>query len=475
MTRAVGLDDLVATGYADGTVRLVGGDAEPIDLVGHTSQVTGIAFGSEAIITASDDDTVRAWSLDGGTLGPPLEVAGGVDTMAVAADGSVLIGYESGAWDIVDSAGGAVVRNRWPVELSTVYPGQPFYEAPVNDFTANEYRTLVDNELLATIDFSDSWDGILGGPGFVSRSGEWVFSYEESDLASGERDIAFSEIMGDRQYVHALADLFERITGAPIGATDSFSIRVEDGGERFYISAIRPSDGTPVAAWIDMKTGAPVDGPVDIPVVGPALLLANGGVVVGGEQDVVILAADLDDAQVVVEGTSGQVPRHQDPVSGRVLLVGESTVNLLDPVTATLERLEDATGEVYAGAFSPDGGFIALATFSDGVQLFDVSTGRRIGVPIDPDGIGLRIEVGGLSWAEDGSGVWIAPSGGPILFDANPDGWRELACNIVHRELTEEEWRTFVSPDSEPVASCPGPVARASLAVRFVSSFVSWR
>lgn len=455
LTRAVGPDGLVATGYADGIVRLVSGDTAPAALVGHTDEVTEIAVGRGIIVSASSDDTVRAWSPDGDTLGPPLDVAGGVDTMGVRGDGTVLIGYDSGAWDAVDLAGGPVVRNRWPVELSTVYPDQSFYETPVDGFTANEYRSLEANELLATIDFSDSWDGVLGGPGFVSRSGEWVLSYKETDFAAGEPDIAFSEITGDRQYVHTMADVFERVTGAPIGSSDSVAIRVEDGGERFYISAIRPADGVPIAAWMDMESGEPVDGPVDIPVVGPALLLANGGIAVGGLQDVVILAADLDDAQVVVEGTSGQIPLHQDPISGRVLLAGDGTVNLLDPATGTLTSMEDAVGEVFAGSFSPDGEIVAVATYSDGVQLLDVSTVRRIGVPIDPDGIGLRMDVGGLSWSKDGTGVWTAPSGGPILFDANPDGWRDLACSIVHRELTEEEWRTFVSPDTEPVASCP--------------------
>jgi WD40 repeat protein len=146
----------------------------------------------------------------------------------------------------------------------------------------------------------------------------------------------------------------------------------------------------------------------------------------------------------------------QDEVSGGVLLSGpDGSVRLLDVDTATVERFEDTTGDIVSGAFSPDGRRLAVLTSSDGVQLYDVETGRRIGVPIDPDGIGL-LTTPGITWSEDGTSVWVSPVGGPIRFAADPDDWREVACGVVHRELTAEEWRTFVSPDSEPVASCPG-------------------
>ena len=34
---------------------------------------------------------------------------------------------------------------------------------------------------------------------------------------------------------------------------------------------------------------------------------------------------------------------------------------------------------------------------------------------------------------------------GPVGFGTDPAQWREIACGIVHRELTPDEWRTFVS------------------------------
>jgi hypothetical protein len=41
-----------------------------------------------------------------------------------------------------------------------------------------------------------------------------------------------------------------------------------------------------------------------------------------------------------------------------------------------------------------------------------------------------------------------------MRFAVDRDRFRALACDIVHRELTADEWRTFVS-DSEPqVSAC---------------------
>jgi hypothetical protein len=111
---------------------------------------------------------------------------------------------------------------------------------------------------------------------------------------------------------------------------------------------------------------------------------------------------------------------------------------------------------VYAGAFSPDGTRVAVTTLTDGVQLFDVVSGRRLGVPTGLDSAGFR-PGNGVRWAEDGSGVWTAPEGGPILLSTDPVRWREIACSIVHRELTEDEWDTFVSPETEPVPACSNP------------------
>lgn len=97
---------------------------------------------------------------------------------------------------------------------------------------------------------------------------------------------------------------------------------------------------------------------------------------------------------------------------------------------------------------------------TDGVQLLDVGTGLRIGVPMKVDGIVVNAD--GISWSEDGTGMWISGGnatdpGAPRLvrFVVDPDRWRAIACGVVHRELTAEEWKSFVSDTEPQVAACP--------------------
>ena len=58
-----------------------------------------------------------------------------------------------------------------------------------------------------------------------------------------------------------------------------------------------------------------------------------------------------------------------------------------------------------------------------------------------------------MSWTADGSSVWVAPTGGPIRLAADPDRWRDIACSVVNRELTETEWERFVG-SGDPVPAC---------------------
>lgn len=110
-------------------------------------------------------------------------------------------------------------------------------------------------------------------------------------------------------------------------------------------------------------------------------------------------------------------------------------------------------GLLLGGAFSPDGATVAVSVLYGGVQLFDVDTGDAVGIPVVPPASG-SFNPSEVHWAEDGRSVWFAEGGSLVRLDADPAGWPELACSIVHRELTPEEWTRFVDPDSDPVPLC---------------------
>jgi len=142
------------------------------------------------------------------------------------------------------------------------------------------------------------------------------------------------------------------------------------------------------------------------------------------------------------------------------VLVGAPSgdLGLVDVDTASFERIEGATGPVSAGTFSPDGSRVAVLAPGVGVQVVDVASGRRVGLPMFLDGPVILSR--GLHWAEDDvetarpGGLWVGSSIGPIEFAADPDRWREIACGIVDRELTADEWRTLVSDTEPQVSAC---------------------
>ena len=98
--------------------------------------------------------------------------------------------------------------------------------------------------------------------------------------------------------------------------------------------------------------------------------------------------------------------------------------------------------------FSSDGQ--QVVTLAGGrVGLFDGHTAEFLGsVTVGDDGI--------ADFAGDGDSVVIAVNSGRVLtWQLDPASWREKACRIAGRALTEQEWREYL-PDREHVAACPG-------------------
>src|SRR3712207_9202203 len=43
-----------------------------------------------------------------------------------------------------------------------------------------------------------------------------------------------------------------------------------------------------------------------------------------------------------------------------------------------------------------------------------------------------------------------------VTWSASFDAWRQAACGLANRNLTDGEWRRFVGDNSEPQDLCPG-------------------
>ena len=455
---AVSADDRIITGYADGAivVRTIPGTAaaaDDVQIAGHSREVRQIAVGPDGVIvTAGGDRALRFWSADGARQPThPIDIAGagGVGALGVGATGVTLAQTSGGLTRISTNSRPIVEATRSAVGFGLSPDVAWWWSSVVDPSKEIDAPTVL---RLTHLDGGEQRDIDLHtfhptGFGFVKPSidGEWVLTADDGNI------VVVSEVAGDGQEAVDLGPIW-----AQLGITEEHPHvvpRLGTGGERLFVLT-RRADDSAVAVWVDIASAKIVAGPLNLPSGGPARVLHDGRVVVGGDiAPLMVLPPELDGEPMIADVT-GLSALHQDPVSGLVLVGGgDGVVGLLDPRAGRVEFLEGAVGWVYAGAFSPSGDTVAISSDTAGVQLFDVASSQPIGVPMVPQG-GAIGGAGGLRWSEDGRGVWIGPGGGPVRFAAHPDSWRDIVCSIVGRELTPDEWRTFVSDTDPQVSAC---------------------
>jgi hypothetical protein len=164
---------------------------------------------------------------------------------------------------------------------------------------------------------------------------------------------------------------------------------------------------------------------------------------------------DVKTGEVVADGLEGP-QRVAFAPDGELYAATGGRITRHDPDDLSrLGTLPGAHGEINSLQFSRDGS-LQLATANDETaSLYDVATGTRLGDPVPtaaplvvpaflrPDGLAMAVTV------EDGVAVW----------DLDPDHQFEAACRIAGRELTAEEWATYLG-GTEQVATCAEVLAR---------------
>ncbi len=144
----------------------------------------------------------------------------------------------------------------------------------------------------------------------------------------------------------------------------------------------------------------------------------------------------------------------------------ESEVWIVDPVARRVvgDPYLSESGRVVQAAADPRGGVVAALDGTGAVLLWDRRTGRSMAPP-------LRGHPGSRTWDEIGflaDGTLITASApvpedwdvlSPLRYEVlrwrfDSDSLVATACRLAGRELTEEEWRTFVDPDGSPVPVC---------------------
>jgi len=97
--------------------------------------------------------------------------------------------------------------------------------------------------------------------------------------------------------------------------------------------------------------------------------------------------------------------------------------------------------DITALAFSPDGKWLAIGADVYKVFIYDSQTGQLFGDAFrEHDG-----SVIALTFTPDGKLLLSASSDGTIVMhDMQPKDWLSRACQVVNRNLTPEEWTTYI-------------------------------
>jgi WD40 repeat protein/DNA-binding SARP family transcriptional activator len=132
------------------------------------------------------------------------------------------------------------------------------------------------------------------------------------------------------------------------------------------------------------------------------------------------------------------------------------TVQFRDPRTfAPLGApVRTSEGIILHVTFSPDGSLLTADDFNGSspaestIRLVDVATRQLVGDPF----VGLP---GRPSFSPDGTVMATPPTTSTLLWNLDPEVWRERACEIAGRSLTDAERQEYLPNDPSAPPTCP--------------------
>jgi hypothetical protein len=312
---------------------------------------------------------------------------------------------------------------------------------------ANRTPTLESRSaLLTSIKRSERLLGMLHTPGLRGTAESVAFSPDGKLLVSGSAD-------GTIQ----LWDVARRVPlGDPLRGHDG-KVRSVGFSPDGKILASGNIDGT-IQLW-DVARRVPIGKPLTGQRRGVTRLAfsPDGSILASAGLDPVIMLWDVARRMPLGEPLTG----HRSAVTGLAFspdgsmfasASADRTIRLWDVSRRAPagEPLAARGGAAFGLAFSPDASILASATLDRTVVLWDVARREPIGEPLS----GHSATVWSVAFSPDGKLLASGDIGGTILlWPASVDSWKQRACQIANRNLTQEEWTRYMRKE-EPRETC---------------------
>lgn len=145
---------------------------------------------------------------------------------------------------------------------------------------------------------------------------------------------------------------------------------------------------------------------------------------------------------------------------GLVLASGSADkfVRLWDMRTQTSHDVLGLEERVVSLALSADTELLAAGLENGCVALWDIATRQRIGLlgaGCQSQNVPQLSPIASVAFADDGASLVAVTSGGTLVrWDTSPISWKDLACRLAGRNLSDEEWLKYLGSD-QPQLTCP--------------------
>jgi WD40 repeat protein len=407
-TRFISRGSEVVTSGEDGRVRFWNAKTyQPSrpELAGHNA---GVRFGlneqSNTLATASDDGRVGIWDLRGKNLvATPLATpTNEVATLAATPEGT-LVG--------VDPAGNLVRwnKNGKPVQKAVSLGDLDLTAVSVADDGSRVAAAAADGSVRVV-----DANGKLLAP--VLQAGK---KSDAVALSPDGRRVAVANLGSDCE---ACVQLFD--VDKPDGST--FSLRSP---------GLKPGRKSPATAVVFDRTGTMLAtglrrGWVDI--WNPA----TGRHVWGTKLDRGIRSlAFSPDGRIVAAGANSGLLVLFDTTDGKVI-----------------RRLQGHRGEVVGLAFRPDGSMLASTSMGDhSLRVWRMDNGLTFGGPVY---LGFD-ETSAPAWVDNTHIAVPHSTTGAMLYDLDSDRLGTNACELAHRNLSQDEWQQYMPKGESYRRTCP--------------------